>query len=338
MQGIKTAEEMSVFMKEHFSVDLGSMIEKEVGSRLALSKNGIEAKILALKTKGMTTGGIQQILKADGIDASRTQIGHAIEETLPQMHEWVTRPLARVYPIVFLDGMRCSVRESGKTVAKCSYHALGVNMDGEKELLGIWIADTEGAKFWMQVLTDLKNRGVEDILICCIDGLKGFSQAIKAVFPNATIQQCVNHMIRSTGHFVKGHRKEKFCGDLKEVYTAPTEEAGRVGLTDMMEKWPDFKPFLVRWEKEWSEIAPYFAYSAPVRRLIYTTNPIESLHSQFRREIKTVNIFTSDESLRHHLWLAQLDITKKWTGKPLKDWGEIIAQLSIMYPDRLVLY
>lgn len=336
LKDMKTVEDQKTFLKELLgpSFELVTRNLETVDS--VAQQTDVREKIQALKRKGMTTGGIRAYLKeVEGVDVSRDKISAASEEDIPKMHDWLSRPLSRVYPIVFLDGMHCSVKENGKTVTKCSYHALGINTDGEKELLGIWIADTEGAKFWGHVLLDLKNRGVQDILICCIDGLKGFSKAITDIFPKTTIQQCINHLIRSSSKYVTGRNKEKFCNDIKDVYNAPTEEAGALALQEMKNKWPDFQPFLKRWEKEWAEIAPFFSYPEPVRRLVYTTNPIESLHSEFRRVTKGIS--PNEESLRFRLWDASRDITRKWSGRPVNDWGMIIAHLSRIFDDRDLL-
>ena len=335
VRNIKTPDEKNRLVQELLNADLDALFETAESRSESTS---LPDKILALKSKGMTTGGIQAYLKeADGVNVSRKQVSIAMDEILPQMNDWLTRPLSRMYPIVFLDGMRFPVKDSGKTVSKCSYHMIGINPDGVKELLGFWISDSEGAKFWNQVLADIRNRGVEDILIACIDGLKGFPQAIEAVYPHTTVQLCINHLTRSTSQYVRGKRKEEYYADLKKIYNAPTEEAGYAELQQMKKTWSDFAPFLERWEKEWPRLSAYFSYSPAVRRLIYTTNHVESLHSELRRVTKAVPVFPNDEYLRQTLWLAQRDITRKWIA-PISDWGEIVAQLSIQYPERVLLY
>lgn len=337
LRGLKTPEEQLAFMKELFGSSFDLLLDAEVTERIG-KQPSVTEKIQSLKSKGMTTGGIRAYIKeADGVNVSRDKITAAMEEGLPKMQDWLIRPLAKIYPIVFLDAMYFNMRENGKSVKRCSHHAIGINRDGEKELLGIWICDTEGQKYWMQVLTDLKNRGVEEIVICCIDGLKGFSKGIETIFPKTVVQQCVNHLIRSSSKFVTGKNKEKFCNDLKDIYNAPTEEAGRLALEEMKSKWSDFQPFLRRWEKEWSEIAPFFNYTQPVRRLIYTTNPIESLHSVFRRALDARGVLPNEEAALFTLWSAQLSLMRKWRDKPLTDWGTIIAQLSIIFQDSELL-
>lgn len=317
---LKTAEEKNAYMKDLFGPSFDLLLDTEIADRIGKQPTLTE-KIQSLKSKGMTTGGIRAYIKeTDDVNVSREKITMAMEEGLPKMQEWLTRPLAKIYPIVFLDAMRCHVRENGKTVLKCSYHAIGINMDGEKELLGIWVSDTEGAKFWQHVLTDIKNRNVEDVLIFCIDGLKGFSKAIDGVFPKAVVQQCVNHLVRNSSKFVVGKTKEKFCADLKDVYNAPTEDAGLQALQEMKAKWPNFIPFIKSWENKWVEVAPFFSYTQPVRRLIYTTNPIESMHSVFRRALDSRGVLPNEEAVIFTLWNEQLTLMRKWRGNPVKDW------------------
>lgn len=338
VKNVKTPQEKSALVKDLLETDLDSLIQGVIAERLVDSGENIPEKILALKSKGMTSGGIQNYFKEmEGVEMSREQINRVMDRTRPEMEEWLKRPLARMYPIVFLDAMRFPVKDNGRTIKKCSYHMIGINTDGVKELLGIWIAETEGAKLWLAVLNELKSRGVEDILIACIDGLKGFPQAIEATYPNTTIQLCINHLTRSTSQYVRGKRKEEYYADLKEIYTAPTEEAGYAALQEMKKKWAEFAPFLERWEKEWGNLSAYFSYSPAVRRLIYTTNHVESLHSELRRVTNAVPVYPNDEYLKQTIWLAQRDITKKWVT-PVLEWGEIIAQLSIQYPDRVLLY
>lgn len=331
---LKKAETMEEKMKTLKGL-LGAEFESIVNQK---AKQETEKKIQFLKSKGLTSGGIERYLKeADGVDVSRKQISNAMEKLTPEMQDWLARPLSAVYPVIFLDGMRFPVKENGRTVKKCSYHIVGIDTDGQKDLLGIWIADTEGAKFWMRVLNDIRNRGVEDVLIACIDGLKGFPQAIESVFPKTDVQLCINHLTRYATRHVGGEKKGQFYNDLKTIYQAPTEEAAFDALQEVKEEWPQFEPFLRRWEEQWPQLATYFSYSEPVRRLIYTTNHIESLHSQFRRVTNSTHLFTSDEHLRLTLWAAQRDITKKW-HTPINHWGEIVAQFAVMYSERLRLY
>lgn len=332
LKELPSPEERRAYMRELLGPAFDLLIQEDIATPPA----DLNDKIKSLRRKGMTTGGIRAYLKEnEGVNISREKIIAVPEEDMSKMTEWQNRSLSKIYPIVFLDGMHCSVKENGKTVTKCCYHALGINTDGEKELLGIWIHEKEGAKYWKLVLTDIKNRGVEDILICCVDGLRGFSDAITEVFSNTTVQQCINHLVRSSSKYVAGKKKEQFCNDLKEVYQARSEDGGLAALQEMKEKWPDFVPFLARWENEWNELAPFFGYPEPVRTLVYTTNPIESLHSEFRRVVKGIS--ANEDNLRFRLWDASRDITKKWEGNSIKDWGIIIAHLARLFPDRDLL-
>lgn len=298
-------------------------------------ESDVEEKIISMYAKGMTTRDIEAHMKdIYGIDVSPAMVSMITDKVMPLVQEWQNRPLASLYPIIWLDGIRFKVRESGKIVTKCGYTVLGINEEGYKEILGIWIGLTEGAKFWMQVLTDLKNRGVEDIIFVAVDDLTGFSEAITAVFPKTEIQKCIVHQIRNTIRFMGSKVKEKFCADLRSVYTATTEEAGFAALQALKVKWPDYVPQLAVWEQKWGELSTFFGYSPMIRKLIYTTNAIENVHRQLRKVTKTTTIFPSDEALLKLLWLAQRDITKKW-HQPLPGWGEVMRQLSILFPDRI---
>jgi len=213
---------------------------------------------------------------------------------------------------------------------------LGLTIEGKREILGLWIGEHESAKFWLEVLTEIKNRGVEDIIIASIDGLTGFSDAIKTVFPQTEIQQCIVHAIRNAVKHIPHKHKEKFCRDLKSVYSAPTEEAGLAALEAMKTQWPQYAVYLKSWEDKWHELSPMFRYPAEIRKIMYTTNTIENLHRQLRKVTKTTTIFPHDEALMKLLWLAQHDIARHWTN-PLPNWGTAIAQMAIMHPERIKL-
>lgn len=291
--------------------------------------------VVSLYAKGMTTRDIVRYMKMHhGMELSQPGISAITDKVFPLIKEWQARMLSSCYPILYLDGLRFKVRESGKIAPKVAYIALGINQYGQKEVLGIWIGDSEGAKFWMSVLTDLKNRGVEDIFIACVDGLKGFPEAIKAVFPDTDVQVCIAHQIRHTVMFIPFKDREAFCQDLKEVYTAPTEEAGRQALADMMERWPRYQTYLKSWEIRWPDLAPFYGYPEPIRRMIYTTNAIENLNRQFRKATKTTSVFPHEDALLKLLWLAQADVSQSWTFTA-RNWGEAMAQLSILFPDRV---
>ena len=219
-------------------------------------------------------------------------------------------------------------------MSKVAYIALGIDIYGYKEVLGFWIGENEGAKFWMQILNELKNRGIEDVLITGVDGLKGFPEAIKAIFPKSDIQSCVVHQIRHTVMFISHKDRDMFCNDLKSVYMASTEQAGLDALEQMKIKWPQYIAFLKSWNDRWVELSPFFNYPEQIKRMVYTTNAIESLNSQLRKVTKLTPVFGSDEALVRMLWLGQADITEKWTF-PVRSWGEIVAQLTILFPNRI---
>lgn len=297
----------------------------------------MEEKVVALYAKGMTTRDIQVYMQ----DIYRMQlapetVSMITDKVLPLVKEWQVRPLSRMYPILYLDGVHFKVRDAGKIVNKCAYIMLGVSDDGRKEVLGIWVGATEGSKFWMQILNEIKNRGVEEVLICCIDGLKGFSDAINAIFPEATIQQCIVHQIRHTMKYVPHRHKKQFCDDLRKIYTAPTEEAGLAALQEVKKAWPQFSLYLKSWETKWPELVTFFGYPEQLRRIIYTNNAIENLNRQFRKVTKTSQVFPHDDALLKLLWLAQHDIAKKWTSA-IHNWGEIMTQLGILFPEKISL-
>ena len=303
--------------------------------RYEATENETEEKIIALYAKGLTTRDITNYLKEQhGIEVSQNTISAVTDKVYPQIKEWQTRALASVYPFIYLDGLHFKVRESGKVVTKCAYIVLGVNSYGMKEVLGIWVGETEGAKFWMQILNELKNRGVQEILIACIDGLRGFSEAIKAIYPSAEIQQCIVHQVRHTIKFLPHKDREAFCDDLKNVYAAPSEQAGWEALDQVKKKWPQYQLYLHSWEEKWSELATFFSYPDQIRKSIYTTNAIENLNRQFRKVTKTTTLFPHDQALEKLLWLAQDDIAGRWT-KPVRNWGEILMQMTILFPEKI---
>ena len=300
--------------------------------------NDIEDKIIELYASGTTTRDISDLMQdLYGVTVSAALVSIITDKVEPQIREWRERPLSRLYPIVYLDGIYFKVRGEGKVWNKCGYTVLGVNCYGFKELLGIWIAEHEGAKLWMAVLNELKNRGVEDIFIACVDGLKGFTEAIQAVYPKTQIQRCIVHQVRSSMMCIPHKLKDKFCTDLKVIYNAPTEEAGYQALQDMKPRWTKYAFALEGWERNWAELSTFFVFSEPLRKLIYTTNGVESLHRQLRKITKTTSVFPHDESLIKLLWLGQRKISKGWASNKMPQWSEVISQLAIMYPERLQL-
>jgi putative transposase len=300
-----------------------------------IAANDTEAMIISLYAKGMTTRDIASYMKGmHGIEMSQPGVSTITDKVFPLVKEWQSRPLSSCYPVVYMDGLHFKVREAGKIVPKVAYIALGISQYGHREVLGIWVSDSEGAKFWLHVLNDLKTRGVEDIIFACVDGLRGFPDAIKTLFPRTEVQVCIVHQIRHTIMFVPHKDKEQFCDDLKDIYTAPNEDAGMTALHELMEKWPQYRSYLKSWEDNWSNLAPFFNYPQEVRRMIYTTNTIENLNRQFRKVTKTTTIFPHDDALIKLLWLAQADFTQNWT-LAMRHWGAIMAQLTILFPGRV---
>jgi len=300
-------------------------------------ESDIEERIISMYAKGMTTGDINiHMNEIYGVNIDKSTVSTITDKILPLVKEWQNRPLSSIYPIVYLDAIHFKVRDNGKIVSKAAYIALGINMEGMKEILGIWIGENEGAKFWLSILNEIKHRGVEDILITCIDGLKGFPEAIKGVFPETQIQKCIIHQIRNTVKYISHKEKKRFCNDLKNIYTAVTEKTGYEELQKMKKQWNQYAIYLKSWEDNWDELSTFFNYSEEIRRIIYTTNTIESLNRQFRKVTKTTTIFPNDESLEKLLYLAQNDVTKKW-NKSIRHWGKIITQLAIIFPERIKL-
>jgi putative transposase len=255
---------------------------------------------------------------------------------LPLVSEWQNRPLHSVYPFLYLDGMVFKVRDNGRIMNRSAHIVLGINILGMKEILGIWIGETEGAKFWLGVLNEIRNRGVEDVFVASVDGLTGFGEAIRAVFPDTKVQQCIVHQVRNTLKYVAYKDRKRLATDLRSIYAAPTEDAGSAALQSVKDKWPKYAPYLKSWETKWDEISSFFEYPESIRRIMYTTNAIESVNRQFRKVTKTTSIFPHDEALLKLLWLAQRDIARSWT-MTVHNWGEIVAQLAILWPEKIRL-
>lgn len=296
----------------------------------------MEEKIISMYAKGMTTSDIESHMKElYDIDISDSTISRITDKIMPIVKEWQDRPLESVYAAVFMDAIHYHVRSEGRIVKKAVYIALGIDMDGHRDILGMYIGENESAKFWLSVLNGLKNRGVEDILIVCVDGLSGFPQAIEAVYPQAEIQHCIIQQIRNTTKFVSYKDIKELMGDLKRVYTAVTEEVALNELEVFNDKWGKKYPKIYRsWSDHWATLSTYFKYPDAVRKLIYTTNAIEGFNRQLRKVTKSRTVFPSDNSLLKMLYLATMDITKKWTGRR-QDWGEIRSQLEIYFEERL---
>lgn len=298
--------------------------------------SGIEQKIIAMYAKGLSTRQIsEQIEDIYGFDVSEGMVSDITDKLLPEIEEWQKRPLSDVYPIVFIDAVHFSVRDERVVKKLAAYVILGVNADGIKEVLGIYIGENESSKYWLGVLNELKNRGVKDILVLCADGLTGIKESIAAAFPNTEYQRCIVHQIRNTLKFVADKDKKEFSKDLKSIYQAANEEIGYQNMIEVSEKWEKHYPNSMKsWQQNWDAIVPMFKFSADVRKVIYTTNAIESLNSTYRRLNRQRSVFPSDTALLKALYLATYEATKKWS-KPLRNWGKVYGELSIMYEGRL---
>ena len=296
----------------------------------------IEEKILSMYAKGMTTSDIEtHIQDIYGLECSDSTISRITDKILPVVREWQSRPLEEVYAVVFMDAIHFHVRSEGQIVKKAVYIAIGINMDGFKEVLGMWVGENESAKFWLSVMNGLRNRGLQDILIACVDGLTGFPAAIEAVYPKTEIQQCIIHQIRNTTKFVSYKDIKALMADLKKVYAAIDEQTALSELENFDEKWGNKYPKIaISWREKWANLSTYFKYPQEVRTLIYTTNAIEGFNRQLRKVTKNKGVFPTDDSLLKMLYLAMMDITKKWTGKR-REWGQIHSQLEIFFADRL---
>ncbi|MCB9669855.1 MAG: IS256 family transposase [Alphaproteobacteria bacterium] len=299
---------------------------------------GFDDKLISLYARGLSVREIQAHLQEIyGIEVSPALISKVTDQVLDAVREWQKRTLDRVYPIVYLDGFVVKVRKEGVVRNRTIYVALGVNMRGRKEVLGLWVADTEGAKFWLHVINDLKNRGVEDILIASVDGLKGFPEAIEATFPRAIVQTCIVHMVRHSTNLVSWKNKREMASDLKAIYRAGTEDEAVQALATFREKWDAQYPTIGRsWETNWQRVRPFFEFGPEIRRAIYTTNAIEALNRQLRKITKTRGAFPSDDAVFKLLWLAIDRASQKWTYTK-QAWDQTIQQLSIHFGDRLPL-
>lgn len=296
----------------------------------------IEEKILSMYAKGMTTGDIEaHIQDIYGVDVSDTTVSRITDKILPVAKEWQQRPLEAVYAVVFLDAIHYHVRNEGHIVKKAVYIAIGIDLDGHKDVLGMWVGENESAKYWATVLNSLRNRGIEDIFIACTDNLCGFSTAIEAVFPKTEIQNCIIHQIRNSSKYVSYKDLKALMADLKAVYAAVDEDAALMALDTFSEHWDKKYPTISQsWRANWANLSTYFKFPQELRRLIYTTNAIEGFNRQLRKVTKAKSVFPTDESLFKMLYLAMMDITKKWTGRR-QDWSMIHAQLAVYFEDRM---
>jgi transposase-like protein len=298
--------------------------------------NEIEEKVIALYSKGVSTRDIQETLQElYGLDISPETVSAITDKVWALVEEWQNRPLAAIYPMVYLDAIHIKLRREGKVQNTAVYNVLGVDLEGRRDILGQWVGDGgEGANFWLSVITDLQARGVEDIFIACIDGLTGFEEAIHAVFPQTAIQACIIHQIRNSLRYISWKDHKAFVADLKTIYQAATREEAETNLRRLAETWSDQYAIAVRsWENNWTHLATMFDYPAEVRRMIYTTNTIEGFHRQLRKVVKTKGAFPSPEAARKLLFLVTRNITKKWTA-PIREWKKILNQLAIRFEER----
>lgn len=296
----------------------------------------LEDQVISLYARGMSTRDIcDQIDDLYGVDLSASAVSQITDKLLVNISEWQNRPLDSVYPFVFFDAMHESVRDEGRVINKAVYSCLAVTVDGGKDLLGLWIGEAESATFWHGVITELRNRGVTDIFIACVDGIKGFTEAMTAVFPRTAIQRCIIHQIRNSFRYVVWKDRQAIARDLKTVYGAPTREAAEVALDTVEETWGKRYPLLVKsWRTNWHELSTFFIYPMEIRRLIYTTNAVESLHRQFRKVTKSKSVFPHDDALRKMLYLAYHRLSYKWSSA-VRDWPFVYTQLMLLYENRM---
>lgn len=313
--------------------------EPRIVKKYQTSSNELEDKIVAMYAKGMTTHDIEDHLRdLYGVAVSAQMVSTITNQVMPLVEAWQNRPLAAIYPNIYLDALYYTLRKDHKVENCAVYTVLAVDLEGHKDVLGHWVGDgEEGASFWLSVVTDLKNRGVEDIFIACVDGLSGFKEAIQSVFPQGEIQRCIMHQIRNSLKYVVWKDRKAFARDLKAIYQAPTREAAETALSTLAATWGEKYAIAVRsWENNWQDLATMFDYTPEIRRLIYTTNILDGYHRQLRKVTKTRSVFPSPEAVRKLLWLAHQDIAKKWTV-PISNWANILNQLAIRFEGRFPL-
>lgn len=318
--------------------DRRSEFEPQIVKKGQRRFTGFDDKILSMYARGMTTRDIQGHLEEIyGVKVSPDLISSVTDEIMSEVKEWQNRPLDEVYPIVFFDAIRMKIRDEGRVINKAAYLAIGVDINGIKDVLGIWIERNEGAKFWLSVFTELKNRGLQDILIACVDGLKGLPKAIESVYSQTEVQLCIVHMVRNSLKFVSYKDRKKIAADLKNIYRAATVEQAEDALKEFEERWDSRYPMIGKsWRSNWQHVIPFFAYSEDIRKAIYTTNAIESLNNSLRKITKTRNSFPSDEAALKLLYMGLKNIMKKWT-MPIRNWSLAIHQFSIHFENRLRL-
>ena len=316
--------------------DRNSEFEPQLVKKNQTRFDGLDEKIISLYARGMTTREIQGHLEEIyGVDVSPSLISNVTDAVLDEVRAWQSRPLDAVYPILYLDALQVKVKSQGSVRNKAIYLAFGVGMNGLKEVLGIWASDNEGSKLWMQVITELKTRGVQDIFIACVDGLKGFPEAIEAIYPQTQIQLCIVHLVRHSLFYVSHKDRKEVAADLKMIYQAPTLDEADYQLSKFTDKWKEAYPMVVKsWQANWARIIPMFSFAPEIRRAIYTTNTIESLNMTLRKIIKNRAMFPSDEAVFKILYLALKNISKRWT-MPIQNWSGAMNQFAILFENRL---
>lgn len=318
----------------------GSFSPQFIKKRETILAEGVADKIIGLYALGNSTRQISDWIETNlGNRISADTISAITDRILPELQSWKSRMLEPVYPIVWLDAIHYKVMDDkNRPVFRAIYNVLGINRDGYKELLGMYISKSEGANFWLSVLTDLQNRGVNDILIACIDNLKGFAEAINSVYPQTVIQSCIVHQVRNSVKYVASKNQKEFIADLKRIYQAVNKETAESELLNLEEKWGEQYPIVVKsWQDNWDKLSAYFQFTAPIRKLIYTTNTVEGYHRQVRKVTKNKGVFTNDTALEKLVYLAYRNIRKKWT-MPLAEWGKTAQQMAIIFQDRLALF
>jgi len=299
---------------------------------------GFDDKIISMYGRGMTTRDIQAHLEdMYGVDVSPEFISTVTDAVIEEVREWQNRPLDRFYAIVYFDAIVIKARSEGRVINKAVYTAIGIQNDGQKDALGLWISENEGAKFWAGIMTELKNRGVQDILIACIDGLKGLPEAINSLFPQTRIQLCIVHMVRNSTKFVSYKERKELCADLKKIYSAPTEQEGSLALDAFAKKWDRKYPMISKsWRTNWDNLNEFFGYPDEIRKIIYTTNAVESLNFSLRKITKNRAAFPTDDAVMKLLYLALTNASKKWT-MPVRDWGAALNQFALYFGERVLV-
>lgn len=316
--------------------DRNGTFEPKIIEKRQTRFTGFDENIISLYARGLSTREIKQNLEEIyQVEVSPALISIVTEEVMDEVRAWQNRPLDNVYFVVYFDALHFKVRDSGHVRNKAVYLAIGINLEGYKEVLGIWIADTEGAKFWMQVFTELQNRDIRDVFIACVDGLKGLPEAIEAVFPKTQVQLCIVHMVRNSMKYVGWKQRKEVANDLKTIYTSATEVEAEQRLEEFAAKWDEKFPMISKsWHANWARIIPFFAFPPEIRKIIYTTNAIESLNMSLRKVTKTRSSFPNDDALLKLLFLALRNIAKKWT-RPVPDWRAALNRFAIIYEDRM---